>query len=284
VNEPASAARLLSSVAEFIDLRATLEGLGPLEPPSQYWAYRGQPKAFGSLTPSFQRQFSKQWFGAAEIIERDLINAFRGHYAKLGDLSRDMPQPTQIGEGHDLRCLSVMQHYEIPTRLLDWTGNFWTAVYFACSNDPGENGELWFYARELFTQQRFRDSHLNSLVDRSANASPEPRFLGVAGNKIVELDPQISPRMRQQFAHHTVSGLVFSDHARLLRELDAESPPASEAIRRVDRVVIDASCKGKMLQFLDRTVAVNAGTIFPDVVGLGRFLRWQFDSLRTMML
>jgi hypothetical protein len=35
-----------------------------------------------------------------------------------------MPKPAQIGIGHDMRCLSVMQHYEIPTRLLDWTWQF----------------------------------------------------------------------------------------------------------------------------------------------------------------
>jgi hypothetical protein len=28
---------------------------------------------------------------------------------------------------------------------------------------------------------------------------------------------------------------------------------------------------------------VTASTIFPDVVGLGRFLRWHLDSLRTML-
>src|SRR5262245_44035844 len=135
----------LKSVAEFIDLREQLELGNAFAPPSGKWAYRGQPRDFNSLTPSFQRQFSKQSFGTAEIIERNLIGAFRKHYVDLRDRSFDMPAPGQIGPGHDLRCLSVMQHYEIPTRLLDWTANFWTALYFACSNDPGQNAELWFY-------------------------------------------------------------------------------------------------------------------------------------------
>lgn len=285
MNGTNSTDRTLSSVSEFIDLRADLEQSDPFTPPSEHWAYRGQPKAYGSLTPSFQRQFSKQSVGTAQVIEKNLISAFREHYGKLGDLGVDMPQPGQIGKGHDLRCLSVMQHYEIPTRLLDWTANFWTALYFACSNEPGENGELWFYARYLFIQQRYVETHLNALVDRSTNPPDEPAFLGVGDSKIVELDPQISPRMRQQFAHHTVSRDIFSDHAALLRELDTKTSSGKpDAVQSVHRVVIDASCKSKMLQFLDGTMKVNAGTIFPDVVGLGRFLRWQFDSLRTMML
>ena len=46
----------------------------------------------------------------------------------------------------------------------------------------------------------------------------------------------------------------------------------------VNRVLIDANCKGKTLQFLAENVGITASTIFPDVVGLGRYLRWQFDS------
>jgi len=103
------------SVAEFIDLREQLEQRHASEPSSKRWAYRGQPRDFGSLTPSFQRQFSKQSSGTAQIIEAELIEAFRTHYATLKDCSVDMPQPEQIASGHDLRCLSVMQHYEIPT-------------------------------------------------------------------------------------------------------------------------------------------------------------------------
>ena len=272
----------LKSVAEFIDLREQLEERKATVGPSGRWAYRGQPRAFGSLIPSFQRQFSKQSSGTAQIIEENLIAAFREHYAALRDRSVDMPAPYQIEQGHDLRCLSVMQHYEIPTRLLDWTADFWTALYFACSNDPGEGAEMWIYERALFDQQRANDPSLVALMDRTRNPPPEPLFLSRADSMIVELDPQISPRMREQFAHHTVSTDVFSDHAVLLHLLDKGGGPAGAP--RVHRVLIDASCKGKALQFLDGTMHVNAGTIFPDVVGLGRFLRWHFDSLRTMML
>jgi hypothetical protein len=101
-------------------------------------------------------------------------------------------------------------------------------------------------------------------------------------NIVVELDPQISPRMIKQNALHTVSTSVFSDHALLLIDLEAELLPGERAVRRV---LIDSACKSKALQFLaSPPLNITASTIFPDVVGLGRFLRWQFDSLRTMLL
>ncbi len=303
----------VKSVAELIDLCEFLNGPG-FDGPSNRWSFRGQPRDFGALIPSFQRQFSTQSFGAAELIEDKLIDAFRKHYTVLRDRSNDMPIPTQIDVGHDMRCLSVMQHYEIPTRLLDWTCNFWTAIYFACSNDPGSTAELWYYDRFIFDEQRKRDPSLQVLMDRSANAAQEPDLRHRRPNNIVaELDPQISPRMRQQYAHHTVSTSVFSDHAPYLIALaqslrviepvamskaaavgdgvpeggepvTGEALPQGECRFPVQRVLIDGACKSKALQFLAESLNITASTIFPDVVGLGRFLRWQFDSLRTMLL
>jgi FRG domain len=264
----------LATVSELIDLNDELVGS------RTNWAFRGQPRDYGSLTPSFQRQFERQSVGTAELIERRLIETFRRHYENLKDRNADMPLPGQIGIGYDLRCLSVMQHYEIPTRLLDWTSHFWTAVYFACASDPAAPAELWYYDRNSFTGQRLADVLIASLVDQSPSPAQEPRLLhGYPGFPIVELDPGITPRMKDQRAHHTVSPFVFADHAKLLH--DQQTGGDAVGLRRV---LIDGSCKSKALQHLAENEDITPGTIFPDVVGLGRFLRWQFESLRTMLL
>ena len=274
----------LSSVAELIDLHESLNGLLGSEPPRR-WAFRGQARDFGTLVPSFQRQFSRQSVGTAQVIENRLVDAFRKHFVALKDRSADMPQPDQIGPGYDLRCLSVMQHYEIPTRLLDWTSSYWTAVYFACASDPGSMAELWYYDRAIFDAQRAWDATLETLLDASATPPQEPPFLSRRGEDLlVELDPQITPRMKQQLAHHTVSANVFADHAPLLFELQKASFPEVGNHQFLRRVTIDPVCKSKALQFLAEYMNITASTIFPDVVGLGRFLRWHFESLRTMLL
>lgn len=282
----------LSSVAELIDFEESLE--------QRPWAFRGQPRDFGTLVPSFWRQFSRHSVGAAQLIERRLIDTFREHYAKLAgqtgnarsvDQSSSMPSADRVGPGYDLRCLSVMQHYEIPTRLLDSTSSFWTAVYFACSSDPGSAAELWYYDRLIFATQRYLQVELATLVDATPQPPPEPDFLSWRGRELlIELDVQITPRMTHQKAHHTVSANVFADHAPLFALLPkqdkSESANGCEASSKpiLSRLLIDASCKGKALQFLAEHKTTTASTLFPDVVGLGRFLRWQFESLRTMML
>lgn len=197
-----------------------------------------------------------------------------------------MPQPVMIGRGFDLRCLSVMQHYGVPTRLLDWTANLWTAVYFACAGDPDEDAELWYYDRRIFDNQDAWLTGLKSLISPyNPYAAPpdEPPLLGRRDLKLIfELDPQLTPRMKTQMAHHTVSTEMFADHAELLFQL-FKADAGNKPITGLNRIIIAKGCKEKTLKFLDEQ-NITASSIFPDVEGLGRFLRWQLDSLLTTLL
>ena len=277
----------VASPADLIDLQ---ESLDQGDAGKVWWAFRGQSQSYGTLAPSFQRIFGKKRsVGAAEIIERDLIRTFREHYANLQGKTSDMPTPDLIGDGYDLRCLSVMQHYGVPTRLLDWTSDFWTAVYFACAGDPALEAELWWYHRGIFFGQLNLRPDLQSLRQLSGPGQPlaprEPDLLSQrGGNLIVELDPQITPRMKQQSAHHTLSADVFADHAPLLFDMaqGAQSETGPDGFFR--RVLIAAGCKEKTLRFLEAQKHLTAGTIFPDVEGLGKFLHWHLESLVTTLL
>ena len=123
-----------------------------------------QPRTFGTLVPSFQRVFThKRSVGTAQIIECDLMGAFRKHYATLQQRTPDMPPPGVITEGFKLRCLSVMQHCGVPTRLLDRTSSCWTAVYFDCAGDPNTDAELWFYDHRPFRAQTMAQPELAAL-------------------------------------------------------------------------------------------------------------------------
>jgi hypothetical protein len=272
-----------ASPADMIDLQESLTLPQTSGPPPGRWAFRGQPQPYGTLVPSFQRIFGqKRSVGTAEIIERDLIKTFRKHYAELPGRTDDMPSPDSIGTGYDLRCLSVMQHYGVPTRLLDWTSDFWTAVYFACAGDPSKEAELWLYDRGIFHDQWV--SEFASLLQPSDpnHPSKEPRLLlQRGGNLIVELDPQITPRMKQQSAHHTLGSDVFADHCPLLAQRARSGTSINNCFRRV---LIAAGCKEKALRFLQDQRRITAGTIFPDVEGLGKFLHWHLESLVTTLL
>lgn len=266
---------VVSSVAELIDLHDQHFRF-------HNWSFRGQPRKFGTLVPSFERVFEAKRVGAAQIIERNLINAFREHYTKLhasGEALNGSPSPEEIGADKYLKCLSVMQHYEVPTRLLDWTSSFWTAVYFACASEPGQDAEFWIYHRSIF-------SDINKKWAVLSEPKPEPQFIGLKGDPLlVELVPNHAGRMRQQFGHHTVCTDVFADHGPLLYDLSTKIDSSSISWgRSFGRLLISSKCKDNALKFLAEEQSITASTIFPDIVGLGRFLRWQLDSLRTMLM
>ena len=105
----------LGSPAELIDLEESLNPCRPPDPLLDQRAFRGQSQAYGTLAPSFHRIFGqKQHVGAAQIIERDLIQTFRKHYVHVKGRTDDMPSPSSIDVGMELHCLSVMQHHGVP--------------------------------------------------------------------------------------------------------------------------------------------------------------------------
>lgn len=270
----------LKTVAELMDLR---ESLADSSTPAPRLAFRGQPRSYGTLVPSFQRQFSRQSYATAELIERRLIEDFRVHYGKLRDRSSDMPQPNSIDARFDsLPERDAALRNTNPTSGLD-VALLDSSLFRVCERSRRKMAELWYYDRSLFDAQLAQAPALRAWLDQSPAPPPEPPFLHNRRQALlVELDPQLTPRMKQQAAHHTVSADVFSDHGPLLFALvGSNNAPPSGGLRRF---LIDPACKSKALQFLADHEGITASTIFPDVVGLGRFLRWQFESLRTMLL
>lgn len=251
------------------------------------WSFRGQPGAYGNLIPSLARAFPTARAEAAIGAERRLLRKFRQSHQWLLAKADDIVRVEHIQEGHDLRCLSVMQHYEVPTRLLDWTTNFWVAVYFACASQLNQDAELWAYPRKLFSLQRETDPSLNAFMDQSAEPQLEPIFLSSSESLLIEFAPGNSSRMKAQSAHHTVSSSVLFDHVNSFAEIQKQivrPSPISRYPIVLHRTVIDATCKEKVLHYIDEEHQINATTIYPDIVGLSRQLRWDLDTYLRQML
>jgi FRG domain len=123
--------RRVTSLPEYFDV---VRELGGTSRNRRLW-FRGVHNAAYPLVPRLYRSES----GAAELLalERDMLDEFR---------SRSRPLLTaEISS--DWEYLFVMQHYGVPTRLLDWSENAFFALYFALSvaaeRGFGKDAAVW---------------------------------------------------------------------------------------------------------------------------------------------
>ena len=68
---------------------------------------------------------------------------------------------------YTLDRLVRMQHYSLPTRLLDITSNPLIALYFACKSAPGEDGEVIIFSLDR-SQVKYFDSDVASCISNLA--------------------------------------------------------------------------------------------------------------------
>ena len=125
----------ISSLTEYVGKICELNNA--LEPPCvikrETLLFRGQSDEKYELIPSLGRNRKTALDVSVFLEERNLIELAK---FKLPDVFNNKYDPLEL--------LALLQHYGIPTRLLDITENALVALYFACcsKNNYDKNGEV----------------------------------------------------------------------------------------------------------------------------------------------
>ena len=105
---------------------------------SPSWLFRGQANFDWGLGTSLRRAFMSA--GVADPAQRaHFENSSIGFFKDRARLHL----PQQPEENDLLGWLALMQHYNAPTRLQDWTRSPFVAAYFAYREDHGCDTALW---------------------------------------------------------------------------------------------------------------------------------------------
>lgn len=223
--------------------------VGDLLHADRKWLFRGQPDARWCLLPSVHRGYTRQQ-------ERYLTNEFR---------VRARSRYNRCPPDHDYPgWLALMQHYGLPTRLLDWTYSPLVAAFFAVHPDylpvhTGSRGDacIWaLSAGELNVSQGFEPlifpldaASYQPLIVPAFKNRDEPETIGVA--MAIEHDPRIQ---LQQGAFTVHSCRIPLDHL-----------AGSEKLLR--KFVVPAASVTRLCEELS-LLGMRKSNLFPDLAAL----------------
>jgi len=240
---------VVRSIADFVDaVRTVSERRGELQ-----W-FRGQPGSDRPLVPSV--------FRGREPGDEVVVNArFRLHAPTR---RADCPAPDDFAG-----WLCLMQHYGLPTRLLDWTDSPLAALFFAVSHS-GTSGpaSVWMLSPGVLNEAIGEPGAIMLAHEKARPlleaAFLEPRAHDVA---IAVVGQDVDLRMSLQHAAFTLHG----DPTPL------EERPVAE--RFLARIAIPAEARAGLVVDLDM-LGIRRSTLFPDLESLARELAETTGRLR----
>ena len=235
----------VTDLAQIIDALST-----ELTNASIKW-FRGHSHADWSLRPALVRR-------------RKTLKAEPTLIARFRQSATLLLQPTPSTEWE---WLTIMQHYGVPTRLLDWTGSPLAATYFAASAHPKRDGAIWVLDPVALNAMSniiprapgyiptFEDDELHSYTPSIVASEKVTRLKPIA-----VIGPRNTPRMQAQLGVFT---LIHRDSTPV-----EDLPPKTH----VCKLLLPAARKQHILQEL-AAVGIGRFQLFPELESLGAIIR-----------
>ncbi|QDU07323.1 FRG domain-containing protein [Gimesia aquarii] len=153
--------------------------------------------------------------------------------------------------------LCLMQHYGVPTRLLDWTESILVAAYFAVHNSKRETDAAIWALSPVLLNQAFDLPHIPALSNPELKPLMRPAF-GASGTDkgiIATLYDEVDLRMLIQQGVFT----IHADRTPLEQLADSQ--------RFLQKYRIPQAAKSK-LEWQLRLAGVSQSKLFPDLQNL----------------
>ncbi|MEY4756125.1 MAG: hypothetical protein RJA34_1023 [Pseudomonadota bacterium] len=201
------------------------------------------------------------------------------------------------GDVYTLDRLVRMQHYSLPTRLLDITSNPLIALYFACKSNPTQDGEVIVFSM-VREQIKYFDSDTASCIANLTRLSkvskdaldfssldvrkfnklaPVKQLLHFIKEEKPFFEPRLEPKDLRSIicvkGKRTNSRIAFQSGAFLLFGHDATLNEGGSPEISVQRIAV--TNKETVLRQLDQ-LNINESTVFPYIENSAKYLAQKF--------
>jgi hypothetical protein len=151
---------------------------------------------------------------------------------------------THLYTNHPIEFLAMCQHYKVPTRLLDWSNDILTSLYFACDNNTDKDGGFF-----ICNKVKFKKFDFNKFYEKSVD-------IQIIDSHIV------NPRLRSQNGCFMLWGNIplndkTSETYNLYEYCEdkySESP--------IDKISIPGSAKQSILHELSEKYGIDNNSIY----------------------
>jgi hypothetical protein len=233
--------------------------------------FRGVGNATYKLSPSIHRHPEVTSIENLFNMENRLLTRYK---------ERSVPYLTsQVRDPWEL--LFLMQHYSVPTRLLDWTENPLIALFFALSsakkNAAGNyenDAAVWMLSAAKWNQTVFRHqsyqgaalSPSDTMVNQSYAIGSDPRYINEMPVAILGIHN--SPRIVAQRGSFTLFGKSLFPMEETFASNDFPNDTLS-------KLTIPATLIQPLLEKLV-WMGISDSVIYPDLEGLAKETKRQF--------
>lgn len=247
--------------------------------------FRGHSSYLYTMLPGIYRK--KELINNEDVIHKELLIRCPDDFEKLSTT---------------FEILVKMQHYSLPTRLLDLTSNPLIALYFACENYANDksDGEV-----KVLTIPRAEIKYYDSdTVTILSNLSKQPKgFLkscidDKASPFYIRLMDDIKkerPYFEQKIAPESINSVICVkpklNNARIIKQDGAfllfgisdgkhdaaKIPAAYSASTAKKRFLVDKDSKEKIIGQLER-IGISAATIYPEIDKVSNYISIKYGK------
>jgi hypothetical protein len=254
---------LMPENAKWLNVLAELEShINEMAAAPDAFVYRGQRDEKWNLLPSLLRQTKESI--RARKNESNIFQSFKTRARKFLENTKN-----------DWEILTYMQHYGLPTRLLDWTDSFAVALYFAlCERKKEDTNDsaVWIMDAFKMSSLEMGSESIITLLEKADLPGYAEHFVDNFDDEappwpyqrpiVVEI-PWVHPRIVSQRG-------LFTLHGKSDEPVEQQCP--SQYLRKI---VIPNEAIPAARRYL-RLAGIDHFTIFPDLEGLATWLKQEY--------